>query len=56
MLTMFEHAFGASQFPDSVSGPCMGSALTQLSQMVAREQVRLAILSNVLKTFVDWAP
>ncbi len=56
ILFMFEHAFGASQFPDRVPDACVESDLTQLSQVVAREQVRLAILSNILKTFVDWTP
>jgi len=54
ILFMFEHAFGKSCFPDSVSDHAVGSDVTRLSHTVAQEQVRLAILSNILKTFVDW--
>lgn len=56
LLFMFEHAFGTSQFPDIIPDSSVESDISKLSQIVAREQVRLAILSNILKTFVDWIP
>ena len=55
VLFMFEHAFGTSQFPDKVIRSAK-SDVGQLSRLVAREQVRLIILSHLLKTFVDWTP
>ncbi len=56
ILFMLNHAFGESLFPDEVPRPSNGADVTYLSHIVAREQVRLAILSNLLKTFVDWTP
>lgn len=56
ILFMFEHAFGASQFPDKVPDPSVGSEVAELSRMVAREQVRLTVLSHLLKTFISWSP
>jgi len=55
-LAMFEHGFGDSQFPDDVLNLSTASDIRQLSQTVAREQVRLAILSRILRTFVEWTP
>lgn len=49
-LFMFEHAFGTSVFPDKVPGPSAESDIAQLSRMVAREQVRLTILSHLVES------
>lgn len=56
ILFMFNQAFGALRFPDEVPSPSNGADVTHLSHVVAGEQVRLAILSNLVKTFVDWTP
>ncbi len=56
ILFMFEHAFGSSQFPDKLPDASVESDIAQLSRIVAREQVRLTILSHLLKTFVSWTP
>lgn len=50
VLFMFEHASGASVFPDEVPDPSVESDIAQLSRMVAREQVRLTILSYLVKS------
>ncbi len=55
-LSMYEHGFGALQFPDYVIERSADTDLAGVSQLVAREQVRLAILSRVLRTFVEWIP
>ncbi len=49
ILFMFEHAFGTSVFPDKVSN-LIKSDIIQLSQMVAREQIRLTILAHLVES------
>lgn len=56
MLFMFEHAFGPSLFPDQIGELAVDSTIARLSQVVAHEQIRLVILAQLLKTFVDWTP
>lgn len=56
MLSICEHGYGISLFPDKVTDIPTPSDHTQLSQIIAREQVRLTILSQILKTFVSWTP
>ena len=52
-LFMFEHAFGHWLFPDKVPGPSVESDIAQLSRMVAREQVRLTILSHLVESLLE---
>lgn len=56
ILSIYEHGHGISLFPGKVTDIRTPSDATQLSQIIAREQVRLTILSQLLKTFVSWTP
>ena len=56
ILFMFEHAFGRSDFPGNVGSATAARDLDELSRVVAREQVRLTLLAQLLRTFVDWTP
>lgn len=54
-LDMEALAHGPSPFPQSWTG-VPGGDISAIAQVTAREQVRLALLSRMLQTFVDWTP
>ncbi|MBI2265957.1 MAG: class I SAM-dependent methyltransferase [Armatimonadetes bacterium] len=56
VVSMFNHAFGSRRFPDNFLNPPVNMSLEELSSFVAGEQVRLSLLSRLLKTFVEWTP
>lgn len=55
-LQMFESGCGESLFPEPVAtaGLPGGTGIRQLSRLIAREQVHLAMLARVARTFVNW--
>ncbi len=56
MLSVLEHSSGTSLYPrecDKLSTPQKQS---DLSQIIAREQLRISILRGILKTIVRWEP
>ena len=55
-LSIFEHAFGFSHFPNNVSEIPVPTNIIELSHLIAKEQIKITILSSILKTFVDWSP
>jgi hypothetical protein len=55
-LAMFDHAFGSTFIPSKSVDLPDDLDLHSLSQIVAREQVRLTLLSRMMRTFVDWTP
>jgi len=54
ILSMFEYGVGQSVFPDSIQAISPLQSLEEFSQMIAREQVRLHILSQIARTIVEW--
>lgn len=55
-ISMLDHGFGMSSFPDNVPHLIDVPDIRALSRYTAREQVRLIMLARVLRTFVDWTP
>jgi hypothetical protein len=55
-LSIFEHAHGLSLFPDKTADIPAPSSPIAFSKYIAHEQTRLTILSQILKTFVEWSP
>lgn len=55
VLEMDELAHGRSAFPDDIAS-VPRDRIEPLARVVAREQVRLTMLSRMLQTFVDWTP
>lgn len=53
-LQMLDHGVSGARFPFEV--PDAGASLHDLSAFVAREQVRLVLLSRVVALLVDWKP
>lgn len=53
-LQMFDHGVSGARFPFAV--PAAGVSLQELSSFVAREQVRLVLLSRMVALLVDWKP
>jgi hypothetical protein len=56
MSATLEHAYGQSSFPDDVCNMPMPRNIRELSQLIAKEQLRITILTLTLKTIVDWEP
>lgn len=55
-LDMLEHGYGKSVFPENIEAHVQNLDAAQLSQLIAREQVKLNMLARIVKTFVDWTP
>lgn len=53
-LQMLDHGWSGPRFPHAV--PAGNVTLEELSSFVAREQVRLILLSRMLSLLVDWQP
>lgn len=53
-LYMFDHGFGSSPFPDQMVSQPAPSGIVELSEFVAREQVRVNILTMLLKSVASW--
>lgn len=53
-LQMFDHGVSGPRFPFDVPAP--GVSLHELSSFIAREQVRLVLLSRMVALLVDWKP
>ena len=56
MIFMFEHAHGPSAFPFDLQSISETANAEELSKLIAREQIRLNFLSEILTTLVDWQP
>jgi hypothetical protein len=56
ILEMIEHAYGQPIFPDEISKYIKNINVQELSKLISQEQVRLNILAQIVKTFVDWIP
>ncbi len=56
MLAFLDHAHGRSLFPVRCKDISMPGNAFMLSQMIAHEQLRISILSSILKTIVEWEP
>lgn len=56
LLSFFEHATGMPVFPDNLRRITASKDAAQLSRLIATEQVRINILSGILKTLVTWEP
>lgn len=54
ILSMFENGVGQSLFPESIETIPPLKSLEEFSRMIAREQVRLHILSQIAQTIVGW--
>ena len=55
-LYLLEHACGFSTFPDELTRLAIPKNENEISKMIAKEQVRLHFLINILKTIVPWNP
>jgi len=56
MLSILEHAHGGSSFPHQFTEMPLPDSPLQLSRIIAHEQVRISILSMILRTLVEWEP
>lgn len=56
MLAVFDHAHGPSPFPERYNAIATPANHFELSRMIAHEQVRIYILTMILKTLVSWEP
>jgi len=54
--SILEHACGKLSFPDDVFRIPMPANVGELSQLIAKEQLRITILALILQTIVDWEP
>lgn len=55
-LFMFKRAFLNQRFPRGVENIFGNMEIDQISNFIAGEQVRLALLSRILRNFVEWIP
>lgn len=53
-LSIFEHGYGPSLYPDNISNISSPENVVDLSRLIAREQIKITLLSMVLKTVVHW--
>ena len=53
-LSMYEHAFGTSRFPEKILENLAKRDLTVLSKIVSREQIKLIFLTKIVETFIDF--
>lgn len=55
-LSIFEHCCGQFIYPDNISSISPSDNVVDLSRLIAKEQIRITMLSMVLKTVVYWDP
>lgn len=55
MLSIMEHAYGRSGYPDLIPPMANPEDFIELSRFIAREQMKLSILSMILKSLVEWS-
>jgi len=56
MYQMLEHAYVQSFFPDHIECIPVPSDETEMSNLIAKEYIKVQILKNILKTVVLWTP
>lgn len=55
-IEMIDDVCGESVFTNMTNLDIVGTNITQLANLITREQIRLNIIARIIQTFVDWTP